>query len=195
MKRNSPRVALACVAVLSVAGCAAPGSTRSAYPPGGYPDTVRSAPAFLRAVSDLAAIGRGAAEVRRLPGRGREFMRGVEHVPGALPVRGSVWWGDAAPLAAEADSVVFATAWVPVVRLGDGISCVGSSGAVRPAVRMAAVLRDAAGDLEMAMWIEATGVEGCRGNAELTERARGFAEDVEMFARRVARLGVPVRRR
>jgi hypothetical protein len=195
MMRNLPCVALACAAVLSITACA-PGSTRSAYPPTGYADTVRSVPGFLPAAGALAPIGRGAAEERRLPGRGREFMRGVEHVSGSLPVRGSVWWGDAAPLAAEADSVVFATAWVPVARLGDGISCVVSSGATTtPAVRLAAVVRDANGDLEMETWIEATGVGGCEGNAELRERLRGFADDAEMFARRVARLGVPVRRR
>lgn len=185
------RAALLGLAVLSAGGCAARQATDGGSPPAGYGDTQPSAPLVLRSASALAPVGRGAAEQRRLPRRAREFMGGVEAVPGALPVRESVWWGDAVPVSTDRDSVVFATAWVPLTRLTESIRCQRISGAAGPGARLAAVLRDRDGDLEVEAWIETSGVTGCEGDAGARERVRAFADDVEMFARSVARMGVP----
>ena len=160
--------------------------------PTGYPYSVAVAPLYLRAASPAAAIGRSAPERRRLAGRGEEFMRGVSHVPGALPVRGSVWWSDAVPLAAGGDSVAFATPWVPVSRLNGSLTCPARAVGDQMGVRLVAVVRDSSGDLAVEAWIENAGAEECVGTRNARDRLRAFADDVEMFARNVARLGVPV---
>jgi hypothetical protein len=160
--------------------------------PTGYPDSVVVAPLYLRAASPAAPIGRSAPERRRLAGRGAEFMRGVSHVPGALPVRGSVWWSDAVPLAAGGDSIAFATPWVPVSRLYGSLKCPSPAVGQEAGVRLLAVVRDSSGDLAVEAWIDNAGTEECEGSQDARDRVRAFADDVEMFARNVARLGVPV---
>lgn len=186
------RAALVVLAILSAAGCAAArAAPGGGSPPAGYADVEASVPLFVRSAAALAPVGRDAAEARRLPGRGRAFMRGLDEETGELPVRESVWWGDAVPVSADADSVIFATAWIPVARLAGDLRCFGSS-TTRAGARLAAVLRDSNGDLEVEAWLETSGVLGCEGDAGVRQRVRAFADDVEMFARRVARMGVPL---
>lgn len=186
------RAALVVLAILSAAGCAAgraaPGG---GSPPAGYADIEASVPLFVRSAAAFAPVGRDAAEARRLPGRGRAVMRGLDVETGELPVRESVWWGDAVPVSADADSVIFATAWIPVGRLAGDLRCSGSS-TTRAGARLAAVLRDSNGDLEVEAWLETSGLPGCEGDAGVRQRVRAFADDVEMFARRVARMGIPL---
>jgi hypothetical protein len=91
MKIVTHRRGASTVAALVLAGLAACAPVRTtagtAPSPTGYPDSAAVAPLYLRAASPAAPIGRSAPERRRLAGRGAEFMRGVSHVPGALPVR------------------------------------------------------------------------------------------------------------
>jgi hypothetical protein len=196
MKIVTPRRGASTVAALVLAGlvsCTPVWTTAGTAPsPTGYPDSVVVAPLYLRAASPAAAIGRSAPERRRLAGRGAEFMRGVGHVPGALPVRGSVWWGDAVPLAAGGDSVAFATPWVPVSRLDGSLTCPSPAAGNEVGVRLLAVVRDSSGDLTVEAWIDNAGGGECEGSRDARDRLRAFADDVEMFARNVARLGVPV---
>lgn len=187
---NFRHVAVLALAIMSVAGCAARPSG-GPYPPAGYGDIETSAPLFVRSAAALAQVGRDAAEARRLPGWGPAFMRGLDLEARALPVRETVWWGDAAPVSADADSVVFATGWIPLTRLADELRCSATSTAPAGA-RLAAVLRDTNGDLEVEAWLETSPGTGCDGDAGVRRRIRAFADDVEMFARRVARMGVPV---
>lgn len=188
---NFGRAALLALAIVFGVGCAAGSAAPGGQvPPAGYPDIEASASRSVRAAAS-APVGRGAAEARRLPGRGPAFMRGLELDTGALPLRESVWWGDAVPVSADADSVLFATGWIPLARLGGGLQCSGSSDA-HVGARLAAVLRDSKGDLEVESWLETSNVPGCGGDAGVGRRVRGFADDVEMFARRVAQMGVPL---
>ena len=184
------------VAALVLAGLASctPARTPAATAPSptGYPDSASVAPLYLRAASPAAPIGRSAPERRRLAGRGAEFMRGVGHVPGALPVRGSVWWSDAAPLAAGGDSVAFVTPWVPVSRMNGSLACPPPAAGQEVGVRLLAVVRDSSGDLAVEAWIDNDGGGECEGSRDARARLRAFTDDVEMFARNVARLGVPV---
>jgi hypothetical protein len=185
--------AVAALVLASLASCT-PARTPAATAPSptGYPDSVAVAPLYLRVASPAAPIGRSAPERRRLAGRGAEFMRGVGHVPGALPVRGSVWWGDAAPLAVGGDSVAFATPWVPVSRLDGSLTCPSPATGNEVGVRLLAVVRDSSGDLAVEAWIDNAGGGECEGSRDARDRLRAFTDDVEMFARNVARLGVPV---
>jgi hypothetical protein len=185
------RPAFMALVVAGLASCAPAGTTP---PAAAYPDPVVVEPLYLPAAGTPGPIGRSVAERRRLAGRGEAFMRGIVHVPGTLPVRRSTWWSDAAPLAAGGYSVAFATPWVPASRLDGSVTCPPGAQGVRDGsgLRLLAVARDSSGDLLLETWLENASGEGCEGNRGARDRVRAFADDVEMFARNVSRLGVPV---
>lgn len=175
--------------IAGLASCAPARNEAGTAPwPAAYPDPEVVAPLYLRAESTRGSIGRSGAERRRLAGRGEAFMRGIMHVPATLPVRRSTWGADAAALASGGDSVAFATPWVPASRLDGSVTCPPPGASLR----LLAVVRDSSGALLLEVSLEVSGGEGCEGDSRARDRVRAFADDVEMFARNVSRLGVPV---
>lgn len=160
--------------------------------PGGYPDPAARAPLYRVPEDPWAPVGREAAEVRRLAGRGAAFMAGVEADGGALPVRGAVWVQDAYPVAAGPDTVVFATPWIPVSRMGGELRCDPVRPGARVQARLVGRFRAAGPDLLVAVWMETEGAPACVGGAAARDRVRAFVDDLDLFARDAARRGVPV---
>jgi hypothetical protein len=160
--------------------------------PGGYPDPAVRAPLYRVAGDRWAAVGRDAAEERRLAGRGGAFIAGVEAHGGALPVRRAVWAQDAVPVAAGADTVVFATPWVPVSRMGGELRCDPVRPEDRARARLVGRFRVAGPDLLVAGWMETQGAPACMGGGAARDRVRAFVDDLDRFARDAARRGVPV---
>ena len=159
--------------------------------PRGYPDPAARAPLYPVAGDHWAAVGRQAAEERRLAGRGGAFMAGVEADSGALPVRRAVWAQDAAPVAVGADSLVFATPWVPVARMGGELRCEPVRPEDHARARLVGRYRVAGPDLLVAGWMETQGA-ACVGGGAARDRVRAFVDDLDRFARDAVRRGVPV---
>ncbi len=159
--------------------------------PGGYPDRAVEAPLYVVPTGRWAPVGRDAADRRRLAGRGPAFMRGVEMLAGALPVRDAVWTHDARPLAAGADSVVFATPWVPAARLGGELRCGPGLRGAAVRARLVGRFRVAGSDLLAEGWMETEGA-ACMGGSEARDRVRAFADDLDRYARDAARRAEPV---
>lgn len=160
--------------------------------PGGYPDPAARAPLYRLPGDRWAAVGAEAAEERRLAGRGEAFLAGVEAHGGTLPVRGAVWAHDAVPVAAGADTVVFATPWVPVSRMGGELRCRLGRPGDRPRARLVGRFRAAGPDLLIAGWMETQGAPACEGGGAARDRVRAFVDDLDLFARDAARRGVTV---
>lgn len=163
-----------------------------AYPPGAYPEPATRAPLYSVSEDRWAAVGREAAEVRRLVGRGAAFLAGVEADGGRLAVRGAVWAQDASPVAAGADSVVFATPWIPVSRMNGELRCDTVWPGARVQARLVGLFRVAGADLLVAGWMEMEGAPACMGGGVARDRVRAFMDDLDLFAREAARRGVPV---
>lgn len=159
---------------------------------GGYPDPAARAPLYRVPEDRWAPVGREAPEVRRLPGRGPAFLAGVETHGGTLSVRGAVWVQDAFPVAAGADTVVFATPWVPVSRMGGDLRCDPVGPGERVHARLVGRFRAAGPDLLVAGWLETKGAPACVGGGAARDRVRAFVDDLDLFARDAARRGVPV---
>lgn len=159
---------------------------------GGYPDPAARAPLYRVPEDRWVAVGREAAEVRRLAGRGAAFLAGVEAHGGTLPVRGAVWVHNAFPVAAGADTVVFATPWVPVSRMGGELRCDPVRPGERVQARLVGRFRVAGPDLLVAGWLETKGAPACVGGGAARDRVRAFVDDLDLFARDAARRGVPV---
>ncbi|HEX6369824.1 MAG TPA: hypothetical protein VF006_12975 [Longimicrobium sp.] len=159
---------------------------------GGYPDPAARAPLYRIPEDRWAPVGREAAEVRRLAGRGAAFLGGVEAHGGTLPVRGAVWVQDAFPVAAGADTVMFATPWVPVSRMGGELRCDPVGPGERVQARLVGRFRAAGPDLLVAGWLETKGTPACVGGGAARDRVRAFVDDLDLFARDAARRGVPV---
>lgn len=160
--------------------------------PGGYPDEAPAAPLYGVPEGRWTAVGPDAAEGRRLAGRGPAFMRGVEMLAGPLPVRDAVWAHDALAVAAGADSVVFATPWIPATRLGGELRCDPGRRGPPARARLVGRFRVADDDLFVEGWMETEGAAACMGGGEARERVRAFADDLDRFARDAARRAVPV---
>jgi hypothetical protein len=150
------------------------------------------APFYRISENRWAAIGREAAEERRLAGRGPAFLAGVEADGRTLPVRGAVWVQDAFPVAAGADTVVFATLWIPVARMGGELRCDPVRPGARVQARLVGRFRVAGADLLVAGWMETEGAPTCVGGGAARDRVRAFVDDLDFFARDAARRGVPV---
>lgn len=159
---------------------------------GGYPDPDARAPLYRVPEDRWVAVGREAAEVRRLAARGAAFLAGVEAHGGTLPVRGAVWVQDAFPVAAGGDTVVFATPWVPVARMGGELRCDPVRSGERVQARLVGRFRAAGPDLLVAGWLETKGAPACVGGGAARDRVRAFVDDLDLFARDAARRGVPV---
>jgi hypothetical protein len=160
--------------------------------PGGYPEAGPAAPLYVVPESRWDAVGTGAAEARRLAGRGPAFMKGVEVLPGMLPLRDAVWAHGALPAAAGPDSVGFATPWVPSRRLAGELRCGPGQPGAPVRARLVARFRVAGGDLLIQGWMETDGAASCMGSGAARDRVRAFADDLERFARDAARRGMPV---
>jgi hypothetical protein len=160
-------------------------------PPGGYPDAAARAPLFPPVEGPWSAVGREARESRRLAGRGAAFTTGVESIRGALPLRGAVWARDASPVAAGADTVVFATPWIPVSRLAGELRCGAAVPGARVRARLVGLFRVVGSDLLIQGWLE-TDAAACEGGEAVRDRVRGLADDLDLYAREAARRGVSV---
>jgi hypothetical protein len=160
--------------------------------PGGYPEGGAAAPLYVVPESRWSAVGPGAAEARRLAGRGPAFMKGVEVLPDMLRLRDAVWAHGALPAAAGADSVVFATPWVPAGRLAGELQCEPGQPGAPVRARLVGRFRVAGAHLLIKGWMETDGAAGCMGSGAARDRVRAFADDLERFARDAARRGVPV---
>lgn len=160
--------------------------------PGGYPDPAARAALYRLPEERWAAVGREAAEERRLAGRGSAFLAGVEVHRGTLPIRDAVWAQDAVPIAAGADTVVFATPWVSVARMGGELRCDPGRPGGRAWARLVGRFRVAGPDLLIAGWMETHGAPACVGGGAARDRVRAFVDDLDLFARDAARRGVPV---
>jgi hypothetical protein len=159
----------------------------------GYPDAAAIAPIYLVPEVRWSPIGGSNRETRTLTGRAASFSDGVELLPASVPLRVGVWPYPATPVAATADSVAFATPWLPVARFGGAIQCQSpASAAGRPEVRLVGVYRFATADLEVEGWLEARGGESCVGSEVGRDRLHAFMDDLDMFARAAARRTVPV---
>jgi hypothetical protein len=159
--------------------------------PGGYPDPAASAPLYSLVEDRWTTVGREEREGRRLAGRAAAFTAGVEMLDGALPVRDAVWAQNAVPAAAGADTVVFATPWIPVSRLGGELRCGASAPGARARARLVGQFRVVGSDLLIQGWMETEGA-ACEGGRAARDRVRGFVDDLDLYARSAARQGVPV---
>lgn len=159
--------------------------------PGGYPDAAARAPLYSAVEGPWSAVGRQAPEARRLAGRAGAFMAGVETLDGALPVRDAVWTQDAFAVAAGADTVVFATPWVSVSRLGGELRCGAAASGARARARLVGHFRVVGSDLLIQGWMETDGA-ACEGGHAARDRVRGLADDLDRYAREAARRGTPV---
>ncbi len=159
--------------------------------PGRYPETTDGPSVYLVPEARSTAVGRGSADRRRLAGRGPSFMAAIGGPGVSAPLRRAVWAEDAYPAVTAADSVRFATPWVPAARLPGEVRCEAAPGA-RPRARLAALFRVAGDDLLIEAWMETDGAAACLGERGARERVRAFADDLDRFAREAARRGVPV---
>lgn len=157
---------------------------------GTYPDEDVLAPMHFLPESRWSLVGRGEAASRALRGRGDAFSAGVELMPPELPLRAMVWPHPAFPLAAAADSVVFATAWLPVARMNGEVQCDRAAGPP-PVVRLVALYRVSGRDLGILAWIESR-PEGCQVRAGGRDRLQAFLDDLDLYARGVVRRAVPI---
>ncbi|HEU0301441.1 MAG TPA: hypothetical protein VFR37_18425, partial [Longimicrobium sp.] len=123
--------------------------------------------------------------------RGRPFFTGVELMPPELPLRAMVWPHPAVPVAAAGDSVLFATPWLPLSRLRGEVQCDRPAHAVAPAVRLVALYRVTGRDLLVMGWME-TRPDECQMRGPARDRLQAFMDDLDLYARGVARRAVPV---
>jgi hypothetical protein len=159
---------------------------------GGYPDPGAVRPIYLVPESRWSGVGREHRETRTLAGRARSFRTGVEQSPPAIPLRAAVWSYPATPIAAAGDSVMFATPWMPVARLGGEIECEAPVVVGRPAARLVALYRFVGADLVVEGWLDTRAASSCFVRGGGRDRLDALMDDLDMYARSAARRGVPV---
>lgn len=158
---------------------------------GTFPDSSAGEPVFLQPEPVWAEIGRGASEARVLRARGAQFMEGIELVPSRIPLRETVWSGDAYPVEAGDSMAVFTTPWVRTWQLRGDVRCDLPSVLHYAEVRLVGSFRARGDDLVIESWMEPRGSDRCVGREGLHDRVRAFSNDLELFARSVVRRAMP----
>jgi hypothetical protein len=163
------------------------GRPASPREPAGYPDP-DGAP-VLRFPSPGGTPGEpstAGGQRRVLAGRGPAFMAGKSASTAVLPLRGLTWPSDAWASAAGADSMVFATGWT-VDRQVATDEC--RRGGPHTALRLVGVFRVRGEALLVDGRVEQRGAHPCVGVVDARAHLTAFMDDLELYARGVAREG------